>query len=135
MIIDSSALIALLLAEPEAEQFVLALAAAPVRRLSAASYLETAIVITARSGPDAREKLDRLIENLSSDVVPFTHEQARLAVAGFERFGKGSGHPAKLNYGDCFTYGLAKLVGEPLLFKGNDFGLTDLVPGLSESSQ
>lgn len=135
MIIDSSALIALLLAEPETAQFVSAIAATSVRRLSAASYLETAIVITARLGPSAREKLDRLIEDLSIDIVPFTHEQALIAVAGFPRYGRGSGHPAGLNYGDCFTYGLAKLTGEPVLFKGNDFPLTDLVSAVPDSKR
>jgi len=127
MIIDSSALIALLLAEPETEQFVLAIAAASDRLVSAGSYLETAIVITARSGPAAQEKLDQLIADLSIDIVPFSRDQALLGIAAFEQYGRGTGHPAGLNYGDCFTYALAKLTGQPVLFKGNDFSQTDLV--------
>lgn len=126
MVIDTSALLALLLAEPETPQFVSAIEAVSVRLLSAASYLEAAIVMTARFGPPARGKLDRLIADLSIDVVPFTREQAWLAVAAFQQYGKGTGHPAGLNYGDCFTYGLAKLTGQPLLFKGGDFSRTDL---------
>ena len=126
MVIDSSALVALLLAEPETEVFVTAIAAAGERLLSTASYLETAIVMTARAGPQARERLDTLIASLSVALVPFTPEQARLAVSAFQRYGRGAGHPASLNYGDCFTYALAKLTGEPILFKGNDFSHTDL---------
>jgi ribonuclease VapC len=126
MVIDTSALVALLLDEAETTQFVSAIAAAPVRLLSAASYLETAIVITARLGPQARGEFDPLIQDLSIDIVPFTREQASFAAAGFDQYGRGRGHAAGLNYGDCFTYGLAKLTGEPVLFKGNDFSRTDI---------
>lgn len=98
MVIDSSALVALLLAEPETEVFVTAIAAAGERLLSTASYLETAIVMTARAGPQARERLDTLIASLSVALVPFTPEQARLAVSAFQRYGRGAGHPASLNY-------------------------------------
>jgi ribonuclease VapC len=126
MVIDSSAPVALLLAEPETEAFVSAIAAATDRLLSAASYLETGIVITARVGPQAQAKLDALFAELSVVLVPSTPEQARLALNAFQRYGRGSGHPAGLNYGDCFTYALAKLTGEPVLFKGNDFSRTDL---------
>jgi len=132
MVIDSSALIALLLAEPETAEFVAAIAAASNRLAGAPSYLETAIVISARSGPEAQEKLDRLLADLSVTIVPFTRDQAVLAIAAYQRYGKGGGHPAGLNFGDCFTYALAKVTGEPVLFKGNDFSQTDLetaIPG------
>ncbi len=126
MVVDSSALIALLLAEPETDRLVSAIAAASERLLSAASYLETAIVMTARFGPQSQEKLDKLVAPLSIDIIPFTAEQARIAVTAFQRYGRGSGHPAALNYGDCFTYALAKLTGQSVLFKRNDFARTDL---------
>jgi ribonuclease VapC len=126
MVIDSSALIALLLDEPETLSFVAAIAAAQTRLVSAPTYLETAIVMHARSGPEAQEKLDRLLAELSAEIVPFTHDHAVLALAAYQRYGKGSGHPAGLNFGDCFTYALAKLRNEPVLFKGNDFLHTDL---------
>jgi ribonuclease VapC len=126
MVIDSSVLIALLLAEPEADGFVAVVAGASSRLVSAASYLETAIVMLARSGPNAQEKLDRLLAELAVTIIAFTHVQPLHAVTAYRLYGKGSGHPAGLNFGDCFTYSLAKLTGEPVLFKGNDFSLTDI---------
>lgn len=126
MVIDSSALIALLLAEPEADGFVAVIAGTSSRLVSAASYLETAIVMLARSGPDAQEKVDRLVAELSISIMPSTRDQAVVAIAAYSQYGKGSGHPAGLNFGDCFAYALAKLTGEPVLFKGNDFSRTDL---------
>src|SRR5712691_1133672 len=107
MVIDSSALISLLLGEPETPRFVAILAAASTRLMSAPSYVEAAIVMVSRSGPEAQEKLDRLLSDLNVQIVPFTRDQ-------------GSGHAAALNFGDCFTYALAKLSGEPVLFKGGD---------------
>src|SRR4051812_28084060 len=132
MVIDSSALIALLLGEPETEQFVASIAEVSERFLSAASYLETAIVMAGRFGPQGPEKLDRLISELSITIVPFNAEQAHLGIAGFQQFGRGTGHPAALNYGDCFTYALAKLTGQSVLFKGNDFSRTDLISAMAE---
>ncbi len=126
MVIDSSALIALLLAEPETDRFVAAIAAAPRRLVAAPSYVETAIVMAGRSGPEAQEKLDHLLTDLAVEIVPFTRDQADLAIAAFRQYGKGTGHAVGLNFGDCFTYALAKLTGEPVLFKGNDFSQTDL---------
>jgi ribonuclease VapC len=126
MVIDSSAIIALLLGEPETAAFVSAIATASTRLVSAPSYLETAIVMVSRSGGEAQEKLDRLLSELAAEVVPFTHEQAILAVVAYRQYGRGSGHAAGLNFGDCFTYALAKLRDEPVLFKGNDFSRTDL---------
>jgi ribonuclease VapC len=78
-----------------------------------------------RSGSEGQRKLDRLLTDLAATVFPFTLDQAVLAAEAYKRYGKGSGHPAGLNFGDCFTYGLAKLTGEPVLFKGNDFSRTD----------
>jgi ribonuclease VapC len=126
MVIDSSALIALLLGEPETAGFVAAIGAASSRLISAPTYLETAIVMQARLGPEAQEKLDRLLSELSAEIVPFTQDHAILAIAAYRRYGKGSGHTAGLNFGDCFTYALAKFHNEPVLFKGNDFSRTDL---------
>jgi ribonuclease VapC len=127
MVIDSSALIALLLGEPESAAFTRIIAVSPARRVSAASYLETAIVMLRRSGPDANRALDRLVDELALQIVPFTRDQADLAIAAYEQYGRGRNHPAALNFGDCFTYALAKQTGEPLLFKGTDFSRTDLV--------
>jgi ribonuclease VapC len=126
MVVDSSALIALLLGEPETPGYVSALAAASSRLLSAPSYVEIAIVMMARSGPEVLEKFDRLLEHLVVEIVPFTREQAGLAVTAYRQYGRGSGHAAKLNFGDCFTYALAKLRDQPVLFKGNDFVHTDI---------
>lgn len=126
MVIDSSALVALLLGEPETERFVAAIASASSRSVSAPSYVETAIVMTTRSGPEARQRLDRLLSDLAIGVVPFSREQAVLAIDAFRQYGRGTGHPAKLNFGDCFTYALAKSRSEPVLFKGDDFSRTDL---------
>ncbi|HEX2152123.1 MAG TPA: type II toxin-antitoxin system VapC family toxin [Stellaceae bacterium] len=131
MVIDSSALIVLLLGEPETEQFVSAIAASAERLLSAASYLETAIVMAGRFGPQGPEKLDRLICELSIEIVPFNAEQARLGITSFQQYGRGTGHPAALNYGDCFTYALAKFTGQSVLFKGNDFSRTDLITAVA----
>jgi ribonuclease VapC len=126
MVIDSSALVALLLGEPETADFVAAISAALSRLVSAPTYLETAIVIESRWGPRAQEQLDKLLAELDIDIVPFTRDQAIVAVAAYRRYGKGSGHPAGLNFGDCFSYALAKIRDEPVLFKGNDFSHSDL---------
>jgi ribonuclease VapC len=126
MVIDSSVLVALLLGEPETPYFVATIAAAPRRLVSAATYLETAIVMLGRSGPEAVEKFDRLLAELFVEISPFTQQQGVLAVDAFRHYGKGRGHTAGLNFGDCFSYALAKLTGEPLLFKGDDFSQTDL---------
>jgi ribonuclease VapC len=133
MVIDSSALIALLLDEPESTNFVTSIAASTTRLTSASSYLETAIVMLNRSGPDAPEKVDRLLADLSIDIFPFTQDQAVLAIAAYGRYGRGGSHPAGLNFGDCFTYALATLTGEPVLFKGSDFSRTDLVSAVAIS--
>lgn len=128
MIVDTSALIAILRDEPEAETIAAALAAAQVPRISAANYLETAIVIDASRDPIASRHVDELFTKARLVIEPVTAEQAVIARAAYRDFGKGSGHPAQLNFGDCFAYALAKMAGEPLLFKGEGFSRTDLVP-------
>ena len=126
MIIDTSVLVALILREPEAMAYVVAMAAAPVRRLSAASYVELAAVIDGRRDPVLSNAIDPSIRASRIEIVPFTGEQARIARIAYQQFGRGSGHPARLNMGDCFAYALARDLGEPLLFKGGDFALTDI---------
>lgn len=126
MIIDSSALIAILRAEPEAAFCAKAIASAPVRRMSAASFVEIAAVIDGSRDPVASRRLDELIVEARIVVEAVTETQAQIARAAYRDFGKGSGHPAQLNFGDCFAYALAKAVSEPLLFKGNDFHQTDI---------
>ena len=130
MIIDTSALIAILRAEDDAGDMALAIERAQARKISAASYLETAVVIDASRDPVASRRYDELVDTAELRVEPVTHDQARIARDAYRDFGKGSGHKASLNFGDCFAYALAKSTGEPLLFKGNDFGHTDITPAL-----
>ncbi len=127
MIIDSSALIAILRDEADAGVYATAIAGAKVRRISAATYLEVAAVIDAQSDPVASRRLDDLVRAAGIVVEPFTAVQARIARAAYRDFGRGSGHPARLNFGDCFAYALAKSTNEPLLFKGSDFAQTDVI--------
>ena len=128
MIIDTSALIAILRDEDDAPDIAMAIERAEIRRISAANYLETAVVIDASRDPIASRRFDELIDTAELRVEPVTHDQARIARNAYRDFGKGSGHQARLNFGDCFAYALAKSTGEELLFKGDDFGHTDLVP-------
>jgi ribonuclease VapC len=128
VIIDTSALIAILRAEDDASAMALAIERAPARRISAANYLETAVVIDASRDPIASRRFDELVDVAELRVEPVTHDQARIARDAYRDFGKGSGHKAGLNFGDCFAYALAKSTGEALLFKGNDFGHTDITP-------
>lgn len=128
MIIDSSALIAILRDEPEAGALAGAIERAEVRRLSTASYVETAAVIDRAADPVASRRVDQLLVAGGIVMEPVTEQQARIAREAFRDFGRGSGHPARLNFGDCFSYALAKALGEPLLFKGTDFGHTDVAP-------
>ena len=130
MIIDTSALIAILRAEDVASAMALAIERAQVRKISAASYLESAAVIDASRDPVASRRFDELVDTAGVRVEPVTHDQARIARDAYRDFGKGSGHKAGLNFGDCFAYALAKSTGEPLLYKGNDFGHTDITPAL-----
>lgn len=130
MIVDTSALIAIATGEPEAEDFVRRIAAASPRRLSSASYLETGIVLDERRNPILTRDLDALLGRFDMTVEPVTVEQARIARQAYRDFGRGSGHPARLNFGDCFSYALAKDVDEELLFKGDDFIHTDVRPAV-----
>jgi ribonuclease VapC len=130
VIIDTSALIAILRAEPDASEMAHAIERAEDRRISAANWLETAVVIDASRDPVASRRFDELVQTAELHVEPATHDQARIARDAYRDFGKGSGHKASLNFGDCFAYALAKTTGETLLFKGNDFGHTDVIPAL-----
>lgn len=126
MIIDTSALIAILFNEREASQIERAIERDPTRMLSAASLLETSIVVEVRFGPVGGRELDLLLYKAGVEIVPVNSAQVDLARQAYRRFGKGR-HPASLNFGDCFSYALSKHSGEPLLFKGDDFGRTDIV--------
>jgi ribonuclease VapC len=125
MVIDSSAIIAILRREAELEQFAKAISSDPVRLLSAATMVEIGILLIARSD-SAYQGFEQLVADIEIEIVPVDEQQSRIALDAFRRYGKGR-HPARLNYDDCFTYALAKLSGEPLLFKGNDFSQTDIL--------
>ena len=126
MVIDTSALVAMLTDEPEAELFEAAVAADPVRLMSTASYLEAAIVVETRFGEPGGRELDLWLHRAGVDLVAVAADQAEAARAAYRRFGEGR-HRAGLNYGDCFAYALAASSGQPLLFKGEDFAHTDIV--------
>jgi ribonuclease VapC len=128
MIIDTSALVAILRDEPGAKDCALAIERNPTRRVSAANFVETALVIDGSRDPIASRRFDDLVKEARIFVEPVTEAQARIAREAYRDFGKGSGHPAKLNFGDCFAYALAKATGESLLFKGDDFIHTDIIP-------
>ena len=130
MIIDTSAIIAILREEPEARSCAEAIANASSLRVSAVNYVEAAVVIDGSRNPIASRRFDDLLREAQLIVEPVTGEQARIAREAYRDFGKGSGHPEGLNFGDCFAYALAKATGEPILFKGDDFILTDLSPVL-----
>jgi ribonuclease VapC len=130
MIVDASAVIAILRDEPEARAYAYAIARARSRRISAVSYVEAAVVIDGGRNPVASRRFDDLFRDAQFVVEPVTEAQARIAREAYRDFGKGSGHPAGLNFGDCFSYALAKATGEPILFKGEDFRHTDLSPAL-----
>jgi ribonuclease VapC len=133
LIIDTSALIAILRAEDDAADMALAIEKAESRRISAANFLETAVVIDASRDPVASRRFDELVEVAELRVEAVTLNQARIARDAYRDFGKGSGHRAGLNFGDCFAYALAKTTGEALLFKGDDFGHTDVTPALPDA--
>jgi ribonuclease VapC len=128
VILDTSALVAILRGEPDRAGYSEALARSPrgVRAISAANFLETAIVLDRDPDPVPGRALDRLLRDEDIDVVAVTPEHARIARAAYRDFGKGSGHAAALNYGDCFAYALATERSEPLLFKGDGFTHTDV---------
>jgi ribonuclease VapC len=122
VIVDTSAIIAILTEEDDAAVYAHAIAGADVRRLSAASYLECGIVLDSQRDPIISRGLDELLQEAEFVVEPVTERQARLARQAYVDFGKGSGHPAGLNFGDCLSYALALDLREPLLWKGDDFG-------------
>ena len=126
MVLDTSALLAILFAEPEAEAMVEAIAAAESRLVGAATVVEASAVMQARKGPGGEVALDALLRRLSVETVPVTDPATSLARLAYGRFGKGVGSPGVLNYGDCLAYGVAMSLGEPLLFKGEDFPKTDV---------
>ena len=127
MIVDASAVIALRKEEPDAPRFLRALAVSTQpKRMSAANYLEAAIVVDANRNPLLSRRLDDLIVQTETAVEPVTREHADTARAAYRDFGKGSGHRAGLNFGDCFAHALAKSMREPLLFRGNDFSHIDV---------
>jgi len=131
VIVDSSALIAILRAESGFERLREFLLFAREVRLASPNYLETSIVVDAWRDPAASRKLDDMIEEYEIEIVPFTAEHARIAREAYRDFGKGSGHPAKLNFGDSIAYALARNEREPLLYVGNDFVHTDIESALT----
>ena len=125
MVLDTSAIIAILFNEPDAEVLERRIVDDPVRLVSAASVIEATIIIESRLGDAGGREFDLWLQRASIEVVPVDVDQAEMARRGWRRFGKGR-HPAGLNYGDCFSYALAVTRDEPLLFKGNDFARTDV---------
>lgn len=132
MIVDTSALIAILRAEPEGPTFARAIEQTEIRRLSAASYMEAAIVLDSARDPVVSRRFDEFVQAAGLKIEPVTEVQARIAREAYRDFGRGSGHPAKLNFGDCFAYALARSSGEPLLFKGEDFVHTDVADAIAQ---
>ena len=125
MVVDSSALIAILRGEPEEPAFRNAIRTAPNRLLGAPTRVEASMVALGRWGEPGLEQMQALIERFELEVVPLSDDHAKFAIEAFRRFGKGR-HAAGLNFGDCFSYALAKATGEPLLFKGDDLSQTDI---------
>ena len=126
MIIDTSAIVAVLRGEHGAKAYAAMIESAPIARISAATYVELGVVIDGLRDPVMSGSLDPFLVSMVIVVESLTVSQARIARAAYQRFGKGSGHPARLNMGDCFSYALARDLDEPLLFKGDDFKLTDI---------
>lgn len=125
MILDTSAVVAIFFREPEADLFSQRISAIPCR-MSAGSFVELSLVLERQAGPDWAQRCDAFFRRAGIGIAPFTEEQAFVARQAFHDYGKGR-HPAGLNFGDCFAYALAKVSGEPLLFKGTDFSQTDIV--------
>lgn len=125
-VIDSSAIISAFRNEDDSEFFVLNFASLVDLKISAATYLETSIVLGKSKNPKTLEEFENFLSKFNVEIVAFDHEQALVARQAYRDFGKGSGHKAQLNFGDCFSYALAKTIREPILCKGNDFAQTDL---------
>jgi ribonuclease VapC len=126
VIVDTSALVAILRRDDDAPGFLEAILSTPSRRISAATWLELATVVDSARDPVASTLLDELVNALDLTIEPVTEAQARIARTAWQQYGRGAGTGASLNYGDCFAYALAKELGEPLLFKGGDFSRTDI---------
>lgn len=133
MIVDTSAIVAILRGEPDARIFAEAIAGAGVAHISAVNFVEAAAVIDSARNPVASRRFDDFVREARLSIEPVTSEQARLARDAYKDFGKGSGHAAGLNFGDCFAYALARATGEKILFKGDDFSHTDLLSALERS--
>jgi ribonuclease VapC len=130
VIVDTSAIVAILRDEPDADAYVEALASAPETLMSAGTYIETAILVDSNRDPVLSGRLDDLLAAVDLHVQPVTERHAEIARQAYRHFGRGSGHPAGLNFGDCFAYALARSTGQALLYKGDDFGRTDVRPAL-----
>ena len=126
MIVDTSAVVAVLRNEADADIYSRVIAKSPTVRISAGTYVELGVVIDGLDDPVISGALDKYLEEAHITIEPLTSAQAQIARTAYQRFGKGSGHAARLNLGDCFAYALARALGEPLLFKGEDFRLTDI---------
>ena len=126
MIVDSSALVAIVRREPEADAFTKVISEAASPTISVATFFETAIVLDSKRDPVISGELDRFCSSANMQFLPVDETQARIARQAYRDFGRGSGHPARLNFGDCFAYAAAKALDEPLLYKGTDFGQTDV---------
>lgn len=126
MVIDTSAIFAILNDEPEAERFAEAISSDSVRLMSSATALEIFILVRARKGEPGITLLKQFLKEAKIDIIDFDESQFQIAVYAFENYGKGMNKPGKLNFGDCFSYALSIATDEPLLFKGNDFSQTDL---------
>jgi ribonuclease VapC len=131
MIVDSSAVVAILKQEPDARTLFDAIRDSLSVSMSAATFVETAIVIDSRRDPAISRELDNFCERIALKFIAVDEKQMRIAREAYRDFGRGSGHPAKLNFGDCFAYALARATGEPLLYKGTDFGETDVTSALA----
>lgn len=131
MIIDSSALLTVVLREPERERYLNAMLNANPRRMSVANWFESSMVVDSRGNPTASSRFEEVVRLLQLELEPVSGAQAELARRAWQLFGKGN-HRARLNYGDCFAYALAKETGEPLLFKGDDFSQTDIESALKD---
>ena len=131
MIVDSSVIVAIIRSEPEAVRFAATLESSDTSlRMSAANYFEASIVIDGSRDPVLSRRMDEAMAQAGITIEPVTERQARIAREAYRDFSKGSGHPAGLNFGDCFAYALAKDKGEALLFKGDDFDKTDVTPAI-----
>lgn len=130
MIIDTSAIIAILRREPEHARFSVILDGSSVNRISAGTLVEAYMVVDRWKDPLLSSRFDDILDRFSVHIEPVTPDQARIARQAFRDYGRGSGHPANLNFGDCFSYALARATREPLLFKGRDFSRTDLTPAV-----